>query len=60
MGRLFNHSSSQPTATVKIVELEGIPHLCLFAARDIIVGDELLIDYGERRRAVVESFPWLK
>jgi histone-lysine N-methyltransferase SETD8 len=55
-----NHSATEFNATPKVVEIKGKPHLCLFASRDIHVGKEVLFDYGERRKDVVHSLPWLK
>ena len=37
---------------MKIVEVDGKPHLCLFADRDIDRGEELRFDYG------VSNLPW--
>lgn len=60
LGRLVNHSATQANATVKVVQLKEEPYLCIFASRDILVGEELLIDYGERRKYILEALPWLK
>ena len=43
----------------KVIEVDNRPYLCLLASRDVKVGEELLYDYGERRRGVVQSLPWL-
>lgn len=60
LGRLINHSKTQCNASTKVVELKGTPYLCLFASRDISVVEEVLFDYGEMKRDVVDSLPWLK
>jgi len=39
---------------VKIVEVNQTPHLCVFADRDIAIGEELRYDYG------VPILPWRK
>jgi len=39
---------------MKIVECEDVPHLCLFATRDVEIGEELRFDYG------VTTLPWRK
>ena len=59
LGRLVNHSKTKSNVVTKTVEVDGTPYLCLMASRDIAVGEELLYDYGERRKEVVDSLPWL-
>ncbi|KAL7883027.1 hypothetical protein SRHO_G00006850 [Serrasalmus rhombeus] len=49
LGRLCN-DSVKPNTKMKIV----IPHLCLFALKDIDVGDEITYDYGG------QGLPWRK
>ncbi len=39
---------------MKRIVVEGKPHLCLFAARNIIPGEELTYDYGG------SDWPWRK
>ena len=58
MGRMVNHSKKCPNVIPKIEE-DGIPRICLFAARDIDENEELLYDYGERNAKVVQCHPWL-
>ncbi len=59
LGRLLNHSKSSANVATKLVEVDNHPYLCLMAARDVAVGEELEYDYGERSREAVESHPWL-
>ena len=59
LGRLVNHSKKSPNVVTKVLEVDGHPYLCLMAARDVEVGEELQYDYGERRNDIVKSFPWL-
>ncbi len=59
LGRLVNHSKTKSNVVTKVVEVGGTPHLCLMASRDIAVGEELQYDYGERKKEIVESLPWL-
>lgn len=40
--------------TAKSANLDGIPHVLLFAAKDIAIGTELRYDYGG------VSMPWRK
>lgn len=58
-GRMVNHSKKFPNAVPKVFAINGIPRLCLMALRDIEIGEELLYDYGERRKDVLDSNPWL-
>ncbi len=39
---------------MKRIVVEGKPHVCLFAARNIIPGEELTYDYGG------SDWPWRK
>ena len=59
LGRLINHSRGGANVLTKVIEIEGCPHLCFIAARGIKKGEELQYDYGDRRRAIVNTFPWL-
>jgi len=45
-GRLVNHSKRYKNCKVQALDVNGEPRLCLFATRDIEVGEELLFDYG--------------
>ncbi|XP_051823898.1 N-lysine methyltransferase KMT5A-like [Antechinus flavipes] len=59
LGRLINHSKSGNCQT-KLHPINGVPHLIVIATRDIAVGEELLYDYGDRSKASLEAYPWLK
>ncbi|XP_036132296.1 N-lysine methyltransferase KMT5A isoform X2 [Molossus molossus] len=59
LGRLINHSKCGNCQT-KLHDIDGVPHLILIASRDIEAGEELLYDYGDRSRASIEAYPWLK
>lgn len=58
LGRLVNHSKKGNLKTRTFL-VEESPHLVLFADRDIEPGEELSYDYGDRRKTVLESHPWL-
>jgi len=45
LGRLVNHSR-RPTAKMKVLSVDGIPHLCLFSICDMVAGQQVLYDYG--------------
>ena len=45
MGRLANHTR-QGTVFVRLVSDGDTPHLCLFASRDMLYGEQILYDYG--------------
>ncbi|KAI6215113.1 [Histone H4]-lysine(20) N-methyltransferase [Aphelenchoides besseyi] len=59
-GRLVNHSLLSPNLKSKVVDGDGTIHLCLFAKRDIRIGEELLYDYGDRSSASIALNPWLR
>ncbi|XP_067289490.1 uncharacterized protein [Pseudorasbora parva] len=54
LGRLIYDDHINPNCTMKRIIVEGKPCLCLFAARDIIPGEELAYDYGG------SHWPWRK
>ena len=56
-GRMINDAPNGDTlqnCSMKIVEVESCPRLCIFATRDIEVNEELRYDYG------VPTLPWRK
>nr|XP_057919197.1 N-lysine methyltransferase KMT5A-A [Doryrhamphus excisus] len=59
LGRLINHSKNGNCQT-KLHDIDGVPHLILVASRDIAEGEELLYDYGDRSKASLDAYPWLK
>lgn len=52
LGRLVNDDGNFPNCKMKTVEVQGRPHLCLFALRDIMPGEELHYNYGNA------DWPW--
>lgn len=53
-GRLINHGVKKAAnAKVKVVDIDGTPHLFICARREIQVGEEILYDYG------VSNLPWV-
>ncbi|XP_036407926.1 uncharacterized protein LOC118793909 [Megalops cyprinoides] len=52
MGRLVNDDHINPNCKMKRVMVEGKPHLCLFAVRDIPPGEEVTYNYGNG------DWPW--
>ncbi|XP_062590160.1 N-lysine methyltransferase KMT5A-like [Saccostrea cucullata] len=60
LGRLINHSKTSGNCHTKLTEINARPYLMLMASRDISVGEELLYDYGDRKKESLESHPWLK
>ncbi|CAF0970469.1 unnamed protein product [Adineta steineri] len=59
LGRLINHSRKNSNCQPKVFVVRDQPRLVLVALRDIDIGEELFYDYGERRKDIIESFPWL-
>ncbi|XP_034545479.1 N-lysine methyltransferase KMT5A-like [Notolabrus celidotus] len=45
-GRLVNDEHSRPNCRMKKLDINGKPHLCLFALHDIQQGEEITYDYG--------------
>lgn len=52
LGRIVNDDHINPNAKMKYLTVEGKPHLCLFATRDISPGEEITYNYGE------SDWPW--
>lgn len=48
LGRLVNNDHLNPNAKMKYLTVEGKPHLCLFAIRDISPGEEITYNYADR------------
>ena len=59
MGRLINHSIENKNVAGRIMEYHRSPRLVFFATRRIEEGEEILYDYSERRKTVIDSNPWL-
>ena len=59
LGRLINHSKKHYNLKPKTATVNGTPKLFFIASQDIAPGEELLVDYGERRRDIVKDNPWL-
>ena len=57
-GRLLNHSVNGNVES-KLVNVSSKPVLILVAKSDIPQDAELLYDYGERSKEIIESHPWL-
>lgn len=51
-GRLVNDDHRHPNCRMKKIDVNGNPHLCLFALNDIKAGEEITYDYGG------EDYPW--
>ena len=51
-GRLINDDHKTPNLKVKTVQVNGLPHLCLFSIRDVVAGEELTYCYGDA------EWPW--
>eukprot|EP00922_Rhytidocystis_sp_ex-Travisia-forbesii_P065401 GHVS01097180.1.p1 GENE.GHVS01097180.1~~GHVS01097180.1.p1 ORF type:complete len:1283 (-),score=205.75 GHVS01097180.1:616-4464(-) len=59
VARLINHSRLNPNLIPKPTSIDGRARLFFIAKRTITAGTELLVDYGERDRQVIENNPWL-
>ena len=58
-GRLINHSKKNPNISPKVVMLNTTPRLIFLAKFEIMPGQELLYDYGDRSPKSILAFPWL-
>ncbi|KAL0146649.1 hypothetical protein M9458_057989, partial [Cirrhinus mrigala] len=52
LGRLVNDDRVNPNSRMKTIRVDGRPHLCLFALRNICPGEEITYDYGD------SEWPW--
>lgn len=52
LGRLVNDDHKKPNCKMKNINVEGKPHLCLFALRNITCGEEITYNYGP------VNWPW--
>ena len=60
IGRLLSHSMRHPNLACKVYIVDGIPRLVLHTKIDILFGDEMKYDYGERSEIVLAKFEWLR
>ncbi|KAG9510520.1 ABC transporter G family member 23, partial [Fragariocoptes setiger] len=60
LGRLVNHSRKAPNCKLETYCIGDTPHLILIAIRDIVCDEEILYDYGERRKQAIKENPWLR
>ncbi|XP_077422408.1 uncharacterized protein LOC144052330 isoform X7 [Vanacampus margaritifer] len=52
LGRLVNDEHISPNSKMQRITVDGQPHLCLFATKDIEPGEEITYNYGNF------DFPW--
>lgn len=60
LGRLLNHSCKIANCATRIIEVDDLPRLVIYAKHDIPKDNELLYDYGDRGKISLEAHPWLK
>ena len=60
VGRLINHSIKNPNLVTKVSTNGPRPVLYFVAIKNILPDTELLYNYGETRKDVIQTFPWLK
>lgn len=46
LGRFVNDEHRCPNSKMKKIDVNGVPHLCLFALHNIQEGEEITYDYG--------------
>ena len=54
LGRLVNDEHKNPNCKMQTIQVDNMPHLCLFAIRDIVPGEEVTYNYGD------SDWPWRK
>uniref|UniRef100_A0AAZ1WYI0 SET domain-containing protein n=2 Tax=Oreochromis aureus TaxID=47969 RepID=A0AAZ1WYI0_OREAU len=52
LGRLVNDDHVSPNSKMRTIAVNGKPHLCLFAIKDIKPGEEITYNYGD------SDWPW--
>ena len=58
-GRLINHGKKDANLVMKVFVVGDAPRVAFLASRDIAIGEEILYDYGEKRKDVLQNNPWL-
>ncbi len=53
-GRLVNDNNKKPHCKMRTTDAGGMPHLCLFAIKDIVPGEEITHSYRDA------DWPWCK
>jgi len=56
LGRLVNDDNKKPNCKMKTVDIGGMPHLCLFAIKEVTPGEERKTGLGARRYT---SISWI-
>ena len=59
VGRLINHSREHPNLSPKVIAIGGKPNIIFTANQIINKEEELLYDYGETRKLILEEHHWL-
>lgn len=58
VGRLVNHSRFG-NLVPKVFEISGLPRIIFLSKTNIMKGDELTYDYGDRSKESLLNHPWL-
>ena len=58
MGQLINHSKPQANVVPRQIVISGKLRLFFLAKRDINTNEEVVYDYGERRKDIVDENPY--
>ncbi|KAL7294514.1 hypothetical protein TKK_0012505 [Trichogramma kaykai] len=58
-GRLINHSDEANVKPTVWINEKG-PHIIFFATKDILEGQEIVYNYSEHRKTILQAFPCLK
>ena len=58
-GRLISHGKKDANIEMKVFVVGDAPLVVFLASRDVAIGEEILYDYGEKRKEVLQNNPWL-
>ena len=60
LGHLINNSRRSPNVVMKTHVVEGEPRVVFVACKEIEIGEEIMYDYGEKRKDFLDRNPWLR
>ena len=55
----MNHSRITPNCVTKVVMVNDVPRIIIFANDVINPGEEITYDYGDRSKESLDAHPWL-
>ena len=55
----MNHSRITPNCVTKVMMVNDVPRIIIFANDVINPGEEITYDYGDRSKESLDAHPWL-